>query len=75
MRLSWGLPGNRPAGGMSAAAEGGPIGEPVITVVPVELADAALAAEVLDGLALVEDGLREAASAPSTTCSTRRRRT
>jgi heptaprenyl diphosphate synthase len=35
----------------------------VITVVPVELTDAALAAEVLDGLALVEDGLRDAARA------------
>jgi heptaprenyl diphosphate synthase len=36
----------------------------VITVVPVELSDAALAANVADGLALVEDGLRKAASAP-----------
>jgi heptaprenyl diphosphate synthase len=35
----------------------------VITVVPVELSDAALAADVVDGLALVEDGLREAARA------------
>ncbi len=35
----------------------------MITVVPVELADAALAAEVTDGLALVEDGLRDAARA------------
>jgi len=35
----------------------------VITVVPVELADAALAADVVDGLALVEDGLRDAARA------------
>jgi heptaprenyl diphosphate synthase len=35
----------------------------VITVVPVELADAALAADVADGLALVEDGLRDAARA------------
>lgn len=35
----------------------------MITVVPVELADAALAAEVVDGLTLVEDGLREAARA------------
>ena len=35
----------------------------MITVVPVELSDAALAAEVADGLALVEDGLREAAQA------------
>jgi heptaprenyl diphosphate synthase len=35
----------------------------VITVVPVELADAVLAAEVADGLGLVEDGLREAARA------------
>jgi geranylgeranyl pyrophosphate synthase len=36
----------------------------VSTVVPVELADAALAAEVASGLALVEDGLRKAARAP-----------
>ena len=36
----------------------------MITVVPVELSDAALAADVTDGLALVEDGLRKAASAP-----------
>jgi heptaprenyl diphosphate synthase len=35
----------------------------VITVVPVELSDAALAAEVVDGLALVEAGLRDAARA------------
>ena len=35
----------------------------MITVVPVELADAVLAAEVADGLGLVEDGLREAARA------------
>jgi heptaprenyl diphosphate synthase len=35
----------------------------VITVVPVELTDAALASEVVDGLALVEDGLRDAARA------------
>jgi heptaprenyl diphosphate synthase len=35
----------------------------VTTVVPVELSDAALAADVIDGLALVEDGLREAARA------------
>jgi heptaprenyl diphosphate synthase len=35
----------------------------VITVVPVELTDAALASEVVDGLGLVEDGLREAARA------------
>ncbi len=33
----------------------------MITVVPVELMDAALASEVADGLGLVEDGLREAA--------------
>ena len=33
------------------------------TVVPVELSDAALAADVVDGLALVEEGLREAARA------------
>ena len=42
----------------------------MITVVPVELSDAALAADVADGLALVEEGLREAASARSTSCST-----
>lgn len=35
----------------------------MITVVPVELSDAALAADVVDGLSLVEDGLREAARA------------
>jgi heptaprenyl diphosphate synthase len=35
----------------------------VITVVPVELSDAALAAEVVEGLALVEDRLRAAARA------------
>jgi heptaprenyl diphosphate synthase len=35
----------------------------LITVVPVELSDAALAADVIDGLGLVEDGLREAARA------------
>jgi heptaprenyl diphosphate synthase len=35
----------------------------VITVVPAELSDAALAAEVVAGLALVEDGLQEAAKA------------
>src|SRR5215469_12988909 len=35
----------------------------VITVVPVELADAALAADVTDGLALVEERLRAAAQA------------
>src|SRR5499427_10016644 len=39
------------------------MGDAVITVVPVELADAALAAEVTDGLALVEEGLRAAARA------------
>jgi heptaprenyl diphosphate synthase len=33
----------------------------VIATVPVELTDAALASDVLDGLALVEDGLRAAA--------------
>jgi heptaprenyl diphosphate synthase len=35
----------------------------VVTVVPVELSDAVLAAEILDGLGLVEDRLREAAQA------------
>src|SRR5258708_11913825 len=39
------------------------VGDAVITVVPVELADAALAADVTDGLALVEEGLRKAARA------------
>ena len=34
------------------------------TVVPLELSDAALAADVASGLALVEDGLRKAARAP-----------
>jgi len=36
----------------------------VTTAVPVELADASLASDVTDGLALVEDGLRQAARAP-----------
>jgi heptaprenyl diphosphate synthase len=35
----------------------------VITVVPVEFGDPALAAEVVDGLALVEEGMREAVQA------------
>ena len=35
----------------------------MITVVPVELTDAALAADVVEGLAQVEDGLRDAARA------------
>lgn len=35
----------------------------MITVVPVELTDATLASEVVDGLGLVEDGLRDAARA------------
>lgn len=39
------------------------MGDAVITVIPVELSDAALAADVVDGLALVEDGLRNAARA------------
>jgi heptaprenyl diphosphate synthase len=39
------------------------MGDAVITVVPVELSDAALTAEVVEGLAMVEDGLREAARA------------
>jgi heptaprenyl diphosphate synthase len=39
------------------------MGEAVITVVPVELSDAALAAEVVEGLAEVEEGLRDAARA------------
>ena len=37
----------------------------MVPVVPVELSDAALAGDVADGLALVEDGLREAASTPN----------
>jgi heptaprenyl diphosphate synthase len=37
----------------------------VIPAVPVELSDAALTADVVDGLALVEKGLREAASTPN----------
>ena len=37
------------------------------TVVPVELPDAALAADVVEGLALVEDGLRRGRRRPSTT--------
>ncbi len=39
------------------------MGDAVINVVPVELSDAALAAEVIKGLTLVEDGMREAAKA------------
>jgi len=56
------MPGIRLAGG-GPAAEGVLIGDAVSTVVPVELSDAALAADVTDGLALVEDGLRAAARA------------
>jgi len=56
------MPGIRRAGG-GPAAKGVLIGDAVSTVVPVELSDAALAAEVTDGLALVEDGLRAAARA------------
>lgn len=37
----------------------------MIPVIPVELSDAALTADVVDGLALVEEGLREAASTPN----------
>ena len=37
----------------------------MIPAVPVELSDAALTADVVDGLALVEKGLREAASTPN----------
>ncbi len=61
--LSWCLPGHRPADGGSAAPGALLLGEAVITVVPVELSDAALAAEVVEGLGLVEDGLRAAARA------------
>lgn len=39
------------------------MGDAVNTVVPLELADSDVAAEVVDGLAKVEDGLREAAKA------------
>ncbi len=56
------MPGIRLAGG-GPAAEGDLIGDAVSTVVPVELSDAALAADVTDGLALVEDGLRATARA------------
>src|SRR6266700_7792314 len=56
------MPGIRRAGG-GPAAKGVLIGDEVSTVVPVELSDAALAAEVTDGLALVEGGLRAAARA------------
>src|SRR6266568_1300929 len=56
------MPGIRRAGG-GPAAKGVLIGDAVSTVVPVELSDAALAAEVTDGLALVEGGLRAAARA------------
>src|SRR6266436_378082 len=38
-------------------------GTHVIAAVPMELTDAALASDVVDGLALVEDGLRAAAQA------------
>ena len=56
------MPGIRLAGG-GPVAEGVLIGDAVSTVVPVELSDAALAADVTDGLALVEDGLRATARA------------
>jgi heptaprenyl diphosphate synthase len=56
------MPGTGEAGAR-LAARGVLIGDAVITVVPVELSDAALAADVTDGLALVEDGLRKAARA------------
>jgi heptaprenyl diphosphate synthase len=39
------------------------MGDAVITALPVELSDAALAADVVEGLAMVEAGLREAAKA------------
>src|SRR5215468_10680069 len=56
------MPGNKTPGGtpISMAVL---VGDAVITVVPVELADAALAADVTDGLALVEEGLKKAARA------------
>src|SRR5258706_10516221 len=56
------MPGNRTPDGMPLA-KAVLVGDSVITVVPVELADAALAADVTDGLALVEEGLRKAARA------------
>src|SRR5216683_136449 len=56
------MPGNRTLGG-TPLAKAVLVGDSVITVVPVELADAALAADVTDGLALVEEGLRKAARA------------
>ena len=56
------MPGNRTLGG-TPLAKAILVGDAVITVVPVELADAALAADVTDGLALVEEGLRKAARA------------
>src|SRR5215475_2124906 len=54
------MPGNKTPGG-TPISRAILVGDVVITVVPVELADAALAADVTDGLALVEDGLRAAA--------------
>lgn len=62
MRISWGTAKYRTGTGTgrTAATDKGVI---VISVVPVELADAALAAEVVEGLRQVEDGLREAARA------------
>src|SRR6266699_3425098 len=56
------MPGNRMPGRMRSAT-GLVVGDAVISVVPVELADTALAADVTDGLALVEEGLRKAARA------------
>src|SRR5215470_46895 len=56
------MPGNKTPGGTPISmAE--LVGDAVITVVPVELADAALAADVTDGLALVESELLTAARA------------
>lgn len=49
--------------GRMRSATGLVVGDAVISVVPVELADTALAADVTDGLALVEEGLRKAARA------------
>src|SRR5215471_1430059 len=56
------MPGDR-APGAAPSATGLVVGDAVISVVPVELADAALAADVTDGLALVEEGLKKAARA------------
>ena len=54
----------RPAYGRFTDSAGASFeGARLSTVVTMELPDAALAADVIDGLAQVEDGLREAAQA------------